>query len=686
MKISIALEALTGKFTTDTDRASKQFQRDMKRMERDAAQMGRRIAAAVTVAAAALTAMVRQQVNVADEMGKNAQKIGVSTEALSQLEHVANLSGTSLEGLQTGLLRLSRTASDAQNGLATAARAFEQIGVSAEKSDGTLKDTDQLLMEIADRFSSMEDGAKKAALAQELFGRSGAQLIPMLNQGRDGIEALRKEADALGLTITGNTAAAAAAFNDNLTRLQAAATGFARQLTAEMLPALEMVSERLSAAAVESAGFRSEAEAGADRIVRALAFVVDAAEGVRRVFQVWGRVLAVTLASVELGVWQLADSIVNGPGKMLNWLIQKANNIPGVDIEFRFGLAVPQIKSLMNRAAGIVREGAADIQDILMKPLPGKTFLEDLANRTARELPPALRDAADEIRVLAAAAEPATDAVTKMIAALQLQAATLGMTDSEVQLYRLGLEGATDAQLRLAESILGTLDAHERFNDLQRQADEVMQANKTTAELFADEIGRLNDLWDAGVLSGAEYEKAVIRIQDSFFPVADEAEKAFSHIEEFASQAARNIQDTFAQFIYDPFADGLSGMVKGFADAMRRMIAEATAAQLLQQMFGGMSGSGNPFLAALGAQFGGSRDSGGRGYPGQAYYIGTGAQPEMFIPDTAGTFVPASKQGGNQITYQTIIQAPEGRITRESEGRMRARDQQRGAMMASRNA
>jgi hypothetical protein len=685
VRISILMEALTGKFTTDTDRASKQFQRDMRRMERDAAQMGRRIAAAVTVAAAALTAMVRQQIKVADEMGKTAQRIGVSTEALSQLQHVANLSGTSLEGLQTGLLRLSRTASDAQNGLATAARAFDQIGVSAEKADGTLKDTDQLLLEIADRFSKMEDGAKKAALAQELFGRSGAQLIPMLNQGREGIEALRLEADRLGLTISGETSRAAQAFNDNLTRLQGAATGFARQLTAEMLPALELVSERLSAAAVESGGFRDAAEAGADRIVRSLAFVVDAAEGARRTFQVWGRSLAVTFAAVELGVWQLADSLINGPGRALDWLIEKAAGLTGIDFQFRFGLAVPQFEALMNRAAGIVREGVGDIQDILMAPLPGRSFLEDLAERTARELPPALRAAAEEVRGLADAMAPVNDAAAKMIAALEDQVATLGMSERALQLYRLGLETTNPELIRYADSLLATIEGHQRLTDLQREADAVVQANKTAVELYVDELGRLREMVLANVLSLEEYEKAVARMNEAFAPAVAAAEDAFLQMDEFAKQAARNIQDTLAQFIYDPFRDGVEGMVIDFANAMRRMIAEAAAAAILKQLFGGLAASSNPFLSALGTQFGGSRDSGGRGYPGQAYYIGTGAQPEMFIPDTAGTFVPASQQGGNNITYQTIVQAPEGRITRESEGRLRARDQQHGALMAGRN-
>jgi hypothetical protein len=103
------------------------------------------------------------------------------------------------------------------------------------------------------------------------------------------------------------------------------------------------------------------------------------------------------------------------------------------------------------------------------------------------------------------------------------------------------------------------------------------------------------------------------------------------------------------------------------------MIAEAAAAQILQQLFSGFGSSTNPFLAGLAGAFGGTRDSGGRGYPGQAYVINPKAGPELFIPDSPGTFYPNADQFGSTVNhFQTIVQAPEGRITRESEGRARA--------------
>src|SRR5690606_41954766 len=102
-----------------------------------------------------------------------------------------------------------------------ATRAFDAIGVSVTNADGSLRDTEEVMLDVADRFEKIEDGAAKAAIAQELFGRSGTNLIPFLNQGRAGIEALKKEADDFGLTVTRKAGQAAAQVNGTLTPMHA---------------------------------------------------------------------------------------------------------------------------------------------------------------------------------------------------------------------------------------------------------------------------------------------------------------------------------------------------------------------------------------------------------------------------------------------------------------------------------
>ena len=91
---------------------------------------------------------------------------------------------------------------------------------------------------IRDSFQAMPDGAQKSALAVQLFGKSGAELIPFLNQGREGIAALTGEMEALGVQIGGDTAAQAEVFNDSLAKLRLAATSLANRVIEAFLPAL----------------------------------------------------------------------------------------------------------------------------------------------------------------------------------------------------------------------------------------------------------------------------------------------------------------------------------------------------------------------------------------------------------------------------------------------------------------
>src|SRR5690606_5641102 len=87
--------------------------------------------------------------------------------------------------------------------------------------------------------AAMEDGSVKTALAMNIFGRAGTQLIPMLNQGRDGLAQMAAESDRLGQTITTEAGQAAEAFNDDLTRLNAVMGGIANQIMQAVVPSLK---------------------------------------------------------------------------------------------------------------------------------------------------------------------------------------------------------------------------------------------------------------------------------------------------------------------------------------------------------------------------------------------------------------------------------------------------------------
>lgn len=211
--------------------------------------------AAIAAGGAFAIGMVRSVANTADELSKLSARTGVAVEDLSRLQYAAGLSGVSNETLTASIDKLSRGMADAANGTGTAAEAFKAMGLSVKNQDGTLKSQSEMMSELAEKFANYADGAEKTALAQQIFGRSGAQLIPLLNSGAQGLKDMADESDRLGNTISGDTAKAAERFNDNLSRMTTLAGGLARELSGPMIQSLADVTDRMIEAQRAGRGF-----------------------------------------------------------------------------------------------------------------------------------------------------------------------------------------------------------------------------------------------------------------------------------------------------------------------------------------------------------------------------------------------------------------------------------------------
>lgn len=191
-------------------------------------------AGTITALAGVATGFVlatRNAINFADEMAKTSQRIGVTTEALSKLQYAAKLSDVSLSDLRVGLSQLARN-------MDMNSDAFERLGVVIRNQDGSLRDTGDVFNDLVERFSLMQDGAQKTALAMEIFGRSGANMIPLLNAGAAGLKSMTDEASIFGITISKQAGKNAENFNDNLTRLSTAFQGLATRVAEDVLPHL----------------------------------------------------------------------------------------------------------------------------------------------------------------------------------------------------------------------------------------------------------------------------------------------------------------------------------------------------------------------------------------------------------------------------------------------------------------
>jgi hypothetical protein len=182
------------------------------------------LGATATGAALALAGIVKKTADAAAAAGKTAAMVGMSTDAWQELQFAA---GGSADALQTGLVRLSRSMLAANMGNYDLKQSFDKLGISVGSFGGKLPDTDEALGKIAAKFAAMPNDANKTALAVKLFGRGGAELIPFLNKGRDGIAELRAEAQRLGLVIDQKTIASAKKFNKALHEVEGAGRGLA---------------------------------------------------------------------------------------------------------------------------------------------------------------------------------------------------------------------------------------------------------------------------------------------------------------------------------------------------------------------------------------------------------------------------------------------------------------------------
>lgn len=195
--------------------------------------------------AAGLAAAGKGIIDMADSLDELSQRTGTSVEMLSKLGLAARQSGLDTEQVSGAMVKLSKNlGAIATGGGEKAAAALSALGISATDATGNLKTADQVLLEVADRFQALPDGVMKTKTAMDLFGKSGAALIPMLNMGSDAIE-------DLNTGMSGEFAKNAGIYNDQLANLQAQASALGATVLEALLPSLIKVTS-FTATAVES--------------------------------------------------------------------------------------------------------------------------------------------------------------------------------------------------------------------------------------------------------------------------------------------------------------------------------------------------------------------------------------------------------------------------------------------------
>lgn len=249
--LKVSLISDVAEFHAGFDSATKRVEK----FGKDIGRLGTLAAAGATAVLGGAIAIATQTARAGDEINKLSQRTGVSVEALSRLKYAAELNDATIADLEGAFRGLSARMLQAQAGTGEAAAAFGALGIKTVDADGALRKMDAVLLDVADAFATSNDVTAKAAVAQQLFGDAGVKLIPTLEQGRAGIEALGDEADRLGVTFTQETADAASELQDNLSRLDSAATGLKQTIGNALIPTVSELAEEFLDAQAAGLGF-----------------------------------------------------------------------------------------------------------------------------------------------------------------------------------------------------------------------------------------------------------------------------------------------------------------------------------------------------------------------------------------------------------------------------------------------
>jgi hypothetical protein len=674
---------------TAADRTQAAFASASRNVDGLKTQIGGLAASAGTLGAVLASAVAfmgaKGAIDTLDKLDDLQEKTGISVEKLSELRFAGESVGTPFEVLAGGVGRLSKLMVEAAGGNKEATATFKALGIEIKNTDGTLRTNEQVLGDLADRFSGYEDGATKSALAQRVFGKSGAEMIPFLNQGRDGIEKLRIEAEQLGAIYGGSLAKDAADFNDNLTKLKLSSEAAAITLGGPLLKSLVDITNQILQAKKEAGLLNAVLATMGGGIARTL--------GTDEIGKAESRARS---ASAEMARLQ---GLMNGVDLTLqrdptNEMAQRRQATYRTKIEEQQRLAAAsseELKRLANLAdpagdprkrqedrgftpstdqpkgaAPVISTGGGSSSKEKDLEASAKRYIESLSKQTekVKELSQVEISLAEIQRIRAAGGE-VTEAQKQKI--LQTAAEIDVLKEREATEKEITRDREKDQQ---------------RLFQLQDEAKRVYESSRTPLEAYNDAIARLNDLRSQGMLSADTYVRAVSQEGLQFTEAEKRLRDLANQTDEFSKQAAESIQDSIGQGLTEILEGNFDDIGKNFLKMLTRMAAQAAAANLSRAMFGDLvkGGEGNGIFGIALKAFGslispgagagisaanqasfdtvitglaGARADGGPVAAGKAYLVGERGQ-EVFVPKGDGTIIPNHELGGKGLTVNNL--------------------------------
>lgn len=685
-QITVDLLAKTGSFETDLNRAAKLSERRAKEIDQafNAAAAG--IAAGAVAAGAAVVAFGSQAVDSLAQLDDMSQKTGASVERLSQLQQTATAFGQDFGTIDDAISRLAKGMATVDSETNKTQKALAALGLSARDTSGALRDPAELLVQVAKALQGYEDGASKAALATDLFGKSGASLLPFLNDAAENVDQFTG--------ATKESAEQASKLQDGLNRMKAEFQALAQSITADALPTLNRFLELVN-------NIRKTSVTGF------LFTSGDETENAGQRLQEINRQLAdIAKQKAELdpskGAANKLNDLIFGDVADLSRQEKVLQN------QKSYLLGVQQLQALANKPA----------PDQTERGMAGSKAVLDYTTGNPPKTPKGPKSQFDKD----------LEAAKKLIESLKTQAETFGQSEAEAVRYKLTLQGLPQAiidtatalqqqvsDMKLSDQVTKAMEEEfERQREAQaEQAQQIAQSLMTQEQLENESYNRrLEALRTYGQQSeaaaaeanalieaeGVRHAAALVEIQNqqvqqqSAFVTAQQSVDAqqLAGVEQFTSNLYSLMEQSgeqnsalgkalfagmkalqVAQIIVQ--TEVAAAMVQaGLTSAAAQtaalagpagpaVLAAGIAAATTSAMITRAIGYANAGLVA-GMAIAGQRANGGPVEAGKQYIVGERGR-EAFIPTTSGMIVPnhvLESQGSKENI--TIVNNTRGRI------------------------
>lgn len=300
----VSLEANVARFESDLNKAEFMAKKAMDTIGNVSETAMKAVKGAVMAMAAAYTFDafadgIKGAIASAGELDQMAKKTGATVEALSGLKSAAKLSGTSLEEVGGGLQKLSKAMFEAAGGSQKQSDLFKSLGVEVTDSSGKLRDSGEVMLDLAKKLDSMDSSTQAVATAQMLLGKRGAELLPFMQD--------LAEIGELNAKVTSEMAAEADMYEKNLVRLEGRKKSLYNTIASALLPVMRDFTDALLASGSMTERLNDTAkqlkqdnviETWAREGLRAVAAFIDIFDACVRIVRIAGNAIAATGADV----------------------------------------------------------------------------------------------------------------------------------------------------------------------------------------------------------------------------------------------------------------------------------------------------------------------------------------------------------------------------------------------------